>query len=122
IFSFIAAISSAVLFGLAPAWQSLKTDVVPALKSVGLGETARRRVIGRNVLVVAQVALSMVLLVAAGMLQTGFRKTLSLDPGFRRDHLITMSLDTSFARYTSTQTHEFYRNLVERARALPGVK
>jgi predicted permease len=121
IFSLLAAIVSAVLFGLAPAWQSLSVQLVPALKSSELGET-RRRLIGRNMLVVAQVALSMVLLVAAGMLQAGFRKTLALDPGFRTDHLITMSLDTSFTQYTPTQTHDFYRNLVDRARALPGVR
>jgi putative ABC transport system permease protein len=120
-FTLLAAIVSAVLFGLAPAWQSLKTQVVPALKSTGLGENGRQRTIGRNVLVVAQIALSMVLLVAVGMLQAGFRRTLALDPGFRLDHLMTMYLDASFARYTPVQTHEFYRNLVDRSRALPGV-
>jgi putative ABC transport system permease protein len=120
-FTLLAAIVSAVLFGLAPAWQSLKTPLVPALKSTGLGDTGRQRTIGRNALVVAQIALSMVLLVAVGMLQAGFRRTLALDPGFRLDHLMTMYLDTSFARYTPVQTHEFYRNLVDRSRALPGV-
>ena len=76
IFSLLAAVVSAVLFGLAPAWQSLKTQLVPALKSAEPGQTTRQRTIGRNVLVVAQIALSMVLLVAAGMLQAGFRKAL----------------------------------------------
>ncbi len=91
VFSLLAAVVSAVLFGLAPAWQSLKTQLVPALKSSEPGQTARQRTIGRNVLVVAQIALSMVLLVAAGMLQAGFRKALDLDPGFRTDHLMMMS-------------------------------
>jgi putative ABC transport system permease protein len=122
IFSFFAAVISAVLFGLVPGWQSLKTDLVTGLKGTELGETARRRMIGRNVLVVAQIALSMVLLVVTGMLQAGFRNTLQLDPGFRKDHLITMALDTSFVRYTPAQTHQFYRNLVDRTRALPGVR
>jgi len=122
IFSLIAALLSAVLFGLAPAWQSLKTQVVTSLKGSELSEKTQRRTIARSVLVVGQIALSMVLLVAAGMLQAGFRKTLSLDPGFRTDHLITMTLDTSFTRYTPTQTHDFYRNLVDRARVLPGVR
>jgi len=123
LFSLLAAVVSALLFGLAPAWQSLKTELVAGLKSSDFGDTARRRrTLGRNALVVAQIALSMVLLVAAGMLQAGFRKTLAEDPGFRTDHFITMSLDTSFARYTPAQTHEFYRRLVEQARALPGVE
>jgi predicted permease len=121
VFSLVAAVASALLFGLAPAWQSLKTDLVPALKSTELGETTRQRTVGRNVLVIAQVALSTVLLIAVGMLQAGFRKSLELNPGFRTDHLMMMSLDTSFVRYTPVQTREFYRNLVDRARALPGV-
>jgi predicted permease len=119
--SLLAAITSAVLFGVAPAWQSLKTDVIPALKSAEPGQTPRQRTLGRNALVVAQVALSMVLLVVAGMLLDAFRKSLALNPGFRTDHLMIMSLDTSLVRYTPAQTHDFYRDLVERARALPGV-
>jgi macrolide transport system ATP-binding/permease protein len=121
-FSLGAALISALLFGVAPAWQIVKTRLVPALKSSELSETNQRRTIGRNVLVVAQVALSMVLLIAAGMVQGGFRRTLSLDPGFRTDHLITMALDTSFTQYAPAQTHDFYRDLVDRVRALPGVR
>src|SRR5262245_6977384 len=119
--SLVAASLSAVLFGLAPAWQSLKTELVPALKSTAAGDTIGQRTIGRNVLVVAQVALSMALLIGTATLVDGFRKALVLDPGFRTDHLIMLSLDTSFVRYSESQTREFYRALVDRARALPGV-
>ena len=121
IFSLVAAAASAVLFGLVPARQSLDTQVVPALKSSEQEPIGRHGTIGRNVLVVAQVALSMVLLVATGMLLDGFRKSLIVDPGFRTDHLIMMSLDTSFVRYTPVETRSFYRNLVSRTQALPGV-
>ena len=55
------------------------------------------------------------------MLQAGFRNALDLNPGFRTDHLMMMSTDTSFVRYTPVQTRDFYRHLVDRARALPGV-
>jgi macrolide transport system ATP-binding/permease protein len=120
LFSLLAAVASAVLFGLAPAWQSVHTELVPALKSAESGQARRNRTIGRNALVIAQVALSMVLLVAAGMLQAGFRKTLALNPAFRTDHLMVMTLDTSHVRYTPEQTRNFYRDLVERARAIPG--
>jgi putative ABC transport system permease protein len=120
VISLLAAVVSALLFGLAPAWQSLGTELVPALKSGESGKTTRHRTIGRNALVIAQVALSMVLLVAAGMLQAGFRRMLDVNPGFRTDHLMMMSLDTSLVRYTPEQTRDFYRSLVDRARALPG--
>jgi macrolide transport system ATP-binding/permease protein len=121
LFSLIAALLSALVFGLAPAWQALKTDLVPALRSAGLTASARRRTIGRNALVVGQVALSVVLLVAAGMLLEGFRKVLAINPGFRTDHILTMDFDTSLVP-ASPATRDFYRNLIDRTRALPGVK
>jgi len=120
-FSVIAAALSAVCFGLVPAWQSLKTRVVLSLKSAEPGATPRRRTAGRNVLVIAQVALSMTLLVAAGVLVDAFRKALLLDPGFRTTHLLRMSTDTSLAGYSPEQTRLFYRRLIERTEGLPGV-
>jgi putative ABC transport system permease protein len=119
--SLLAALMSAAIFGLAPAWQSLKTQLVPALKSAEPGEAKGQRTIGRSALVVAQVALSMALLVATATLVDGFRKAVALDPGFRIDHLLMMSLDTSFVRYSPSQTLDFYRALAARARTLPGV-
>jgi predicted permease len=121
LFSLIAGVLSALVFGIAPAWQALKTDLVPALRSAGLTASARRRTIGRNALVVSQVALSVVLLVAAGMLFDGFRKILVMNPGFRVDHILTMDFDTSLVP-ASPATKEFYRNLIDRVRAMPGVR
>jgi predicted permease len=63
----------------------------------------------------------MVLLVAAGMLLEGFRRSLTTSPGFRTDHLMLMSLDTSLVNYTPAQTHDFYRQLVDRVSTLSGV-
>ncbi len=122
LFSLLAALVSAVFFGLAPALQSLKTELVPALKATSQGSAGHRRTIGRNALVIGQVALSMALLVAAGMMIDAVRKTLTLDPGFRTDHLLMMEFDTALVRNTDDQSREFYRNLRERARALPGVR
>ena len=118
VFSLLAGAASAVLFGLAPIWQSLKTELIPALKNAESGQTASRKTTGRSALVVAQVALSMVLLVAAGMLVDGFRRSQSLQPGFRTDHLMIMSLDRSLAGHTDTQSHDFYRDQ-DRARPCP---
>ena len=120
-YSALAAALSAVLCGLVPAWQSLKTRVVPSLKNVALDNASRPRTTGRNVLVVAQVALSMTLLVAAGVLVDGFRKALLLNPGFRTTHLLRMSTDTSIAGYSSEQMRLFYRRLIERTLVVPGV-
>jgi predicted permease len=94
---------------------------VPALKSAEPGSVGRQRTIGRNVLVVAQVALSMMLLVATAIMLDGVRRTFADDPGFRKDHLVMLSTDTSLLRYTPAQAREFYRTLVERAGAMPGV-
>lgn len=121
LFGLCAAVLSAVLFGVAPVRQSLKAALVPALKTSEPGGTTRTRIIGRSVLVVAQVALSLVLLVATGVLLDGFRKALVLDPGFRTDRLLTLSVDTSLVRYTPAQTHAFYRDLLEGARGVSGV-
>jgi len=121
-FTLAATIASAILFGVAPAWQSLKTNLVPALKSGEAGPAARQRTIGRNVLVVGQVALSMMLLVATTIMLDGVSRTFAANPGFRKDHLVMLSTDTSLLRYTPAQTREFYRMLVERAAAMPGVR
>jgi predicted permease len=122
VFSLVAAVISAILFGVIPALRSLKTDLVPALKSATAGSTGSNRTIGRNILVVAQVALSMVLLVAAGMLLDGFRKLLILDPGFRTDHRLMLEMDTALVRYSPEQSRNFYRQLIEQAHTIAGVR
>jgi len=122
LFSLLVAIGSAIVSGLVPAWQASKTDLLTALKSAGLNASARRRTIGRNALVVSQIALSVILLVAAGMLLDGFRKALVLNPGFRTDHIMMMEFDTALVRYTPDQSRIFYRNLFDRAGVLPGVR
>jgi putative ABC transport system permease protein len=122
IFTLIAALASALAFGLAPAFQSLKTEMVGALKNAETETAGRRRMLGRNGLVVAQIALSMVLLVAAGMLVSGFNKLIASSPGFRTDHLMMTEFDTSMTRYTPEKSRIFYRDLMDQARALPGVK
>jgi predicted permease len=121
LFAVLAAAVSALLFGLAPARECLSTSLVPALKS-SEAVTRRRRTLRRHVLVVAQVAMSMVLLVATGMFVDAFRKAIVLDPGFRTDHLMMLSLDTSLVRYTPERTRSFYRDLIDRVQALPGVR
>jgi predicted permease len=122
IFSLIASLFSVLVFGLAPAFQSLKTELVSALKSSESNMSGRKRTLGRNSLVIVQIALSMVLLVASGMLLDGFHKTLVASPGFRTDHLLITEFDTSLVRYTPGKTVAFYRDIEDRVRALAEVR
>jgi macrolide transport system ATP-binding/permease protein len=123
LFSLLCSVASAIVFGLAPALQSSKPALIPALKSAESGQmSVGRRLVGRNALVIGQVAMSMILLIAAGMLMDGFRHALVLDPGFRTDHILTMQFDTSLVRYTPTQSHDFFRTLADKVREVPGVR
>lgn len=119
-FNLIVAVLSCLLFGLAPALQSRRVRLVSALKSGGVDGASRT--LGRNLLVVSQIALAMVLLSSATAFLSGFKKMLTADPGFRTDHLVAVALNTSVLRYSSDQSGAFYRRLVEEVRLLPGIE
>ena len=121
LFTVAVSFASAVLFGLAPALQSTRTDLVPALKT-GEADNVRRRFVGRGALVTVQVAGSMVLLILAVQLYRGFSREMRQSPGFRRDHVLMMTFDPALIRYSPAQVKQFYRTLVERAGATPGVE
>jgi len=118
-FTLLVALVSCLLFGLAPAVQAARFELVPALKAGGEAIPGHRRLIGRNVLIVGQIALAMVLLIVVGMGVGGFRHLLAMDPGFRKDHLISMDLNPSVLRYSPEQTYDFYHKLADQARMLP---
>jgi hypothetical protein len=120
-FSLLAALASCLFFGLAPAWQTARTDFVSALKAGGDGASGKRRTFGRDVLVAGQIALAMVVLIAAGMFLAGFRNMLAMPPEFRTDHLISMDTAPAVLHYSPEQTKAFYRRLVDRVRVMPGV-
>ena len=121
-FSLLAALASCIFFGLAPAWQAARTDFVSALKSGGDGAPGKRRTFGRNILVTGQMALAMVVLIAAGMFLAGFRNMLVMPPEFRTDHLIGMDTAPGVLHYSPQQIRDFYRLLVDRVRTMPGVE
>lgn len=120
-FSLVVAGLSAILFGLAPAIQTSRTDLGIIMKG---GETmvGRRRRWGRSLLVGGQVATSVVLLVMATFMYRGFREQVRTGPGYRTDHLLLMTLDPGLARYSEEDTRRFFFQLAERARSVPGVK
>lgn len=126
VFAFCLAISvlTGILFGLLPAWQFSKPDVNQALKEGGgrAGGGSRSRH-WRNVLVAAEVALALVLLTGAGLLLRSFILLKAVDPGFRTENLLTMSITLPEATYR--QPHErvaFVEQVLERVRPLPAVQ
>jgi cell division protein FtsX len=122
VFSLIVAMGSAVLFGLVPALQATRTDLTAVMKAADSVAPRRRRRWGRAVLVVTQVAISVVLLAVAMFMYRGFGHQLAAGPGYRTDHLLMMRFDTTLIRYTEGQSQRFFEQVAERARAVPGVK
>ncbi len=124
IFTLIVSLSTGIIFGLTPAWHASNPDVVPVLKgdsqSVHQGKT--RRLTLRNALVVAQVALSLVVLVCGGLLIKSFQNAQSMDPGFAGRNMLLVSLNPQLVGYDDKQAKNFFRQIVERAASLPGVQ
>ena len=117
-------LTTGLLFGLAPALQVTHPQLSEMLKEgdrSGTSGPARHRV--RDLLVVAEVALSLVLLVAAGLLIRSFVKLLEVNPGFRPDHVLAVSIPLPVSRYPeAAQEAAFFQRLLERVRELPGVR
>jgi predicted permease len=124
LFTLFVALATGLIFGLAPAWHASNPQVVPVLK--GLPEVPRRGRMGRftlrNGLVVAQVALSLTVLVCGGLFIKSFRKAQTMDPGFNNPNGLMMTLAPQLVGYDTEQQRNFYRQLVERTRNLPGVE
>jgi len=120
-FSLLAALASCLAFGLVPAWQAVRLDFVSALKGGGHGVAGQRRTMGRDALVCGQIALAMVVLIAAGMFLAGFRKMALSTPDFRVEHIISFDTAPALLHYKPDQIRAFYRQLADRVRAMAGV-
>ena len=123
------ALLTGVLFGLAPAWQFSRPNLNEALKEANRGASAGTGAgRTRNGLVVAEVALSVVLLAGAGLMLQSFARMLHAERGFQPEHLLTAELDfsvsgfTTWIRPTATRPQVPLRELIERLRTLPGVQ
>jgi predicted permease len=122
LFALVVSVSTGLLFGLAPAWQSAHTDVVRSLsddtRSAG---HARRGATVRTVLTISQVALSLVALVTAGLLLRSLQQAYTLDPGFETRRLGIALISPGPAGYSRIRSEQFYTDVHARVSAIPGV-
>jgi putative ABC transport system permease protein len=112
-----------VVFGLAPALQASRPDLNKALKESSgqnLGSHSRSRL--RNVLVVSEVAVALLLLVGAGLMTRSFFRLQQVNPGFEAANVLSMYIALPTQKYRRQQTNGFYDQLIERVAKLPGVK
>jgi predicted permease len=121
-FTLAVSILTGLLFGAAPAVQACRSNLSSALKN-GLDDDApRRRWELQNLLVVGQVAISLILLVGTGLFVQTLSNLRNLDAGFRAENVLLVSLDPGLSRYGPERTKNFYDRLLERVAALPGVR
>jgi len=121
-FTFTLSLLSGLIFGLAPAWQVSKPNVNDALKEGGrqVGAGSHRM---RSLLVVSEIALSLMLLIGAGLFIRSFAALLKSDPGFKPEGVLTANLNLPVAKYKDEpQRAAFYSDLVQRVKTLPGVQ
>jgi predicted permease len=124
ILAFTAAISTVcgVIFGLIPALQIIRADIAPTLKDQAANIVSGGSLNLRKALIAAQVMLSMVLLIAAGLFIRSLKTLKDLDPGFRTDNVLAFSLDPTRSGYTPERTMAFYRQLKDQLDQIPGVQ
>jgi putative ABC transport system permease protein len=124
LFALLAAVTAGILAGLAPAWQCSRPNLTNALKDGGRGATSggsHHRL--RNILVAAEVALAVVLLVGAGLMVRGFRTLVDYGQRLEPATLLTLRLALTDNKYHEPfQRAGFYRDVLDRVRAIPGVR
>jgi predicted permease len=122
VFTLVVSLATGFVFGLAPAWHASNPEIVPVLKGdTGEGQK-RARFTLRNLLVVAQVTLSLIVLVCGGLFIKSFRNAQKMDPGFNPQGVLLISLNPELIGYDEEQTKTFFTQIVERTGSLPGVQ
>lgn len=121
VFSMLVSVVTGIIFGLVPALQATKTDLVPALKDIASQSGVRRSWL-RSGLVVAQIAVSFLLLVAAGLTLRALQQLRTMNPGFNPENAAMMSFDLSLQGYNSESGNQLRKQLLNRIESLPGVQ
>lgn len=123
VFSFLLSLASGIAFGLAPALNATRPDLIGVIKSEGSNASVRvARSWLRSGLVVAQVSLCLILLISAGLLLRGLRHVLSTDPGFAARNLIFVNSSLELSGYDAKRAELFQQRLMARLATLPGVQ
>ena len=123
VFALLLSLATGILFGLVPALRASRPDLVTSLKDeVSPSSRRSRRFNLRNIIVISQVAISLVLLISAALFVRSLQKMQGVDPGFRTDNAFLMSVDLDLQGYTRARGRAFYQQLTERLKALPGVQ
>lgn len=120
-YAFLISLITGVVFGLAPAIESTKSNLIVSLRTTGSRPRVTRSHL-RNLLVIGQVAVSLVLLIGAGLLVRGLQQAQSADLGFDQKNLLVLSLDRATQNQDEARTATLYAQLSERLKALPGVE
>ncbi len=120
-FALVLSIATGILFSLIPALQSSNPQLVPALKDESSMAGFRRSRL-RNGLVVAQVSLSLVLLISAGLIVRSLQAAQKMRPGFNPENAVAISFDVSLQGYNEERGRAFQKQVLERARALPQIE
>jgi predicted permease len=120
VFTLGVSVATGLLFGLAPALQATRPALVPSLKGDAPAGASRSR-LSRG-LVVAQTALSIILLVCAGLFLRNLKAATSVDKGFVSDNLFLAEVDPGMQGYSRARSEDFFRRLIERLGAAPGVR
>jgi predicted permease len=120
-FALLLSIATGILFSLIPALQSSKPQLVPALKDESSMAGFRRSRL-RNFLVIAQVTLSLVLLISAGLIVRSLQAAQKMRPGFNPENAVAISFDVSLQGYNEERGRAFQKQVLERAKALPQVE
>jgi predicted permease len=121
-FTFVVSVATGIVFGLAPAIQASRLNIVVALKSDALKASGAHRSYLRNAFVTVQLILSVVLLVGSGLFIRALQRASSIDPGFTVDRALMAPIDLGLLRYGKTEGRVFYSDLLARIQAQPGVE
>jgi putative ABC transport system permease protein len=121
-FTLCVSVATGIVFGLAPALQASRLDIVMALKTEDVQRAGARRSQLRAVFVTAQVTLSVVLLIGAGLFIRSLQAANRIDPGFRVDRALMVPINLGLLRYQETEGKNFYRSLLARVESQPGVE